>query len=355
MKDIQYVVLAKEDFDGFISRLSNVQKLVAPVAKGHNNYAFEEVTTGGQIALKYIPTVLPPKKYFLPQREILMEYNFSKGVDAKAIVEYERMALFGVHTCDLAGIQCLNMVFSRRPKDYNYLIRKNKIDIIGLECNDYCDEHASCGLVNASMPSGGYDLFFTDMGGHFMVHINTQVGDEIVEGSKLFRKAERAHLRELVNLREHKRDVFRNELPVEPREIPELFARSFESSVWEDLGARCLACGNCTNVCPTCYCFDIVDEVNLELKGGRRFRRWDSCQLEPFAKVAGGENFRKERSARQRHRYYRKFSYPVSRYSRFFCTGCGRCSRTCMAGIRLKETLHSLIEEGIAKVWKKWL
>ena len=354
MKDVQYVVLAKEDFDGFISRLSNVQKFVAPVAKGHNNYAFEEVTTGGQIALRYIPTILPPKKYFLPQREVLLEYGFNKSIDAKAIVEYQRMALFGVHTCDLAGIQCLNMVFSRRPKDYNYLIRKNKIDILGLECNDYCDEHASCGLVNASMPSGGYDLFFTDMGEHFMVHINTQVGDEIIEQSKLFRKAERAHLRELVNLREHKRDVFKNELPVEPREIPELFAKSFESRVWEDLGTRCLACGNCTNVCPTCYCFDIVDEVNLELKGGRRFRQWDSCQLEPFAKVAGGENFRKERSARQRHRYYRKFSYPVSRYSRFFCTGCGRCSRTCMAGINLKETLHTLIEEGIAKVWKKW-
>jgi sulfhydrogenase subunit beta (sulfur reductase) len=346
MKDIQYVILEKEHFDGFISTLSSLQRLVAPVAKGYNNYAFEEVTSGGQIALNYIPTILPPKKYFLPQEETLLEYSLDKGLHVDTSVTYEKMVLFGVHTCDLAGIQCLNMVFSQQPKDYNYLVRKSSINIIALECTVYCDDHASCSLVNASMPSGGYDLFFTDMGAYFIVHINTQAGDEIIETTKLFERADRAHLRELVKLREQKKSIFKNELSIDPRNIPALFDHSFDSPVWKTLGDRCLACGNCTNVCPTCYCFDIVDEMSLDLNGGRRYRRWDSCQLEPFAKVAGGENFRKERSARQRHRYYRKFRYPVPHYSRFFCTGCGRCTRTCMAGISLKETLRTLIEEG---------
>lgn len=353
MKDVQYAVLRKEDFDDFISRLSHLQKVVAPVSRGYGNYAFEEVTSGDRIALQYIPTILPPKKYFMPQRETLTEYAVRRGFDVKAVVYYERMVLFGVHTCDLAGIQCLNMVLSRRPKDYNYLIRSNKIGIIGLECNDYCDEHASCVLVNASMPSGGYDLLFTDREEYFIVHIHTQTGDEIVEATKLFQPADKVHLQELVRLREEKRKIFRNEVEVEPREIPELFDKTFGSRVWEEVGERCLSCGNCTAVCPTCYCFDILEEGTLDLKSGARVRRWDSCQLEPFAKVAGGENFRKERSDRQKHRYYRKFRYPVSTHSRFFCTGCGRCSRTCMAGIRLKETLNALIEEGMTKVWKK--
>lgn len=348
MKDMQYAILRKENFNGFISRLSKLLKLVAPVFKGYNNYAFEEVNSGEKITIKYIPTILPPKKFFMPQRETLLEYDISK-VYAEAVAEYEEMVLFGVHTCDIAGIQCLNTVFSEHPKDYNYLIHKQKIKIIGLECNEYCDEYANCCLMNTYMPDGGYDLFFTDLGDYFIVHINTQAGEEIIRAPGFFESAERSHLEELAALREKKKILFKKELPIESGSIPLLFDRSFESKVWSDLDERCLACGNCTNVCPTCYCFDIRDEMNLNFNRGKRYRVWDSCQLEPFAKVAGGFNFRKTRKERQRHRYYRKFSYPVKKYSRFFCTGCGRCSRTCMAGIKLKETLRALIEikEGV--------
>ncbi len=355
MEDSQYVILKKKFFGDFISKLSKMQKLVGPVSKGYNNFAFEEVSSGSEISLKYIPTVLPLKKFFMPQRENLLEFKIGKGANVEAVVEYEPMTIFGAHTCDLAGIQCLNMVFSERPKDYNYLTRKNKITLIGLECNDYCDEYASCHLVNASFPSGGYDLFFTDLGDYFIVHVNTQTGDEIIDGTESFKKADISHMNDLERLRDHKRKVFNNEVPIESKYIPELFDRSFRARVWKDLNERCLACGNCTNVCPSCYCFDIRDELDLSMKKGVRYRIWDSCQLEPFAKVAGGINFRKERSARQRHRYYRKFRYSVDRFSRFFCTGCGRCTRTCMASISLKETLNELINESEDRVWKKWL
>lgn len=355
MKYLQYVTIKKEQFNTFISRLSKLQTVVAPVSRGYNSFSFEKVTSGENIAIKYIPTILPPKKFFMPQRETLLEYDMSAGLNAETVVEYEKMSIFGVHTCDLAGIQCLNMVFSERPRDHNYLTRKRNINIIGLECNEYCDEYASCALVNASLPSGGYDLFFTDLGDYFLVHINTQAGEETMEAVKCSEPADEKQMEDLSRLRTKKRDIFRRELPLDQRDIPELFDRSKGSSVWAELQERCLACGNCTAVCPTCYCFDIVDEEDLDLKRGKRNRYWYSCQLEPFAKVAGGENFRKERSARQRHRYYRKFRYPVDKFSRFFCTGCGRCSRTCMAGIKLKETLEALIKESDVKLWKKWL
>lgn len=355
MKDVEYLILRKDDFNGFISRLSKLRKLVAPVSKGYNNYSFKEVTSADEVAVKYIPTILPPKKFFMPQQESLLEFNTAKGLDTKPVVEYEKITIFGVHTCDLAGIQCLNMVFSVRPRDYNYLIRKRQIDIIGLECNEYCDEYASCCLVSSHMPSGGYDMFFTDLGDYFIVHVNTQVGENIVESIKFFEQAGTVHLEELKEMRDRKRRIFKNEVSIDPRVIPEMFDRSFDSNIWKELEERCLSCGNCTNVCPTCYCFDIIDEMNLDMKTGRRYRRWDSCQLEPFAKVAGGENFRKERSARQRHRYYRKFRYSVSKFARFFCTGCGRCSRACMAKINLKETLNALLKERDASIWKKVL
>jgi len=89
----------------------------------------------------------------------------------------------------------------------------------------------------------------------------------------------------------------------------------------------------------------MYDDVTLDIKSGERKRVWDSCQLEEFAEVAGGENFREERSSRQRHRYYRKFSYSVKKYKKIFCTGCGRCTRTCMAGISLVDTINVLAKE----------
>jgi sulfhydrogenase subunit beta (sulfur reductase) len=342
---MKYVTLKKDQLNEFITNLAKECKVAAPVAKGFNKFAFEEVTDGSQVAVKHIPTILPPKKYFMPQYETLLEYDTSKGQDMQAVVDCTKMVLFGVHTCDLAGIQCLDMVFSDTPKDQNYLARMKEITIIGLECNDYCDEYASCRLVHNHTPNGGYDLFFTDIGDKFIIHVNTQSGEKIIEKSSLFIKATEDDEQALNKLREKKRKIFANEVPVEHENIPKVFQNSKESAVWKKLGEKCLACGNCTNVCPTCYCFDVVDEPNLDLKSGRRYRKWDSCQNESFAKVAGGENFREERANRQRHRYYRKFSHSMGRFSRFFCTGCGRCSRTCMAKINLKDTVTKLVEE----------
>jgi sulfhydrogenase subunit beta (sulfur reductase) len=325
--------------------LNRSRKIVAPVRKEDRQFTFAEVTTGKPIALTYIPTILPPKKYFMPQYETLLEYDIREGQKMQAVVEPEELVLFGVHTCDLAGIQCLNVVFSDRPKDLNYLIRKNHIALIGLECNDYCDEYANCTLMGNELPNGGYDLFFTDLGEAFLIHVNTYLGDILVQEGRVCTEAQPRQLSALDALRARKRERFHPEVAIDLAQMPELFDRSLQSSVWDDIGDRCLSCGNCTNVCPTCYCFNIVDEINLDLKTGKRVRVWDSCQNERFAKVAGGESFRKDRSSRKKHRFYRKFRYPVDRYARFFCTGCGRCSRTCMAKINLKETMTALAKE----------
>lgn len=346
---MQYVILKKENFNNLITGLALKRKVIAPVSKGNGHYAFKEVTNSKEISLEYIPTILAPKKYFMPQYETLIEYDTTEGQNMQAVVEYEEMILFGIHTCDLAGIQALNIVFSDRPKDLNYLIRKNKILIIGLECNKLCDEYSTCSLMDNDLPNGGYDLFFTDLGDYFYVHVNTQAGDDIIDSFKIFEKVLPAHEKALAKLREKKKDIFINKFGINYQEIPTLFDKCIDSPIWDDIGDRCLSCGNCTNVCPTCYCFDTRDEPNLDLKTGRRIRVWDSCQNETFAKVAGGENFRKQRSDRKRHRFYRKFKYPVEKYSRFFCTGCGRCTRVCMADISLIDTLNAIIKENKEK------
>jgi len=343
---IKSVLLKKTELGRLIEKLAGFATVVAPVAKGVRNFSFEEVRSGKDISLKYIPTILPPKKYFMPQREKIQEFD-KKAIRWTPVSGngFEKLVIFGVHTCDLSGIQFLNRVMGEDPQDVNYLARMEKITLIGLECNDYCDSYASCAVMKNHLPSGGYDLFFTELEGSFFVDVATPKGEAIVRGTGLFSDAGETEKKELAGLRAAKEKIFRDEVNVPNGKLKEVFNRSFQNEVWNDLDRRCVACGNCTNVCPTCYCFDIQDEMNLDLATGSRTRSWDSCQNEEFAKVAGGENFRKKRGLRQRHRYMRKFNYPVDRFQRYSCTGCGRCSRTCMAKISLKETINTLTEE----------
>ncbi|MCX7905157.1 MAG: 4Fe-4S dicluster domain-containing protein [Elusimicrobiales bacterium] len=343
---MKHHILKKSNIDSFIKELSKKMKVVAPVKKWQNNFVFDEINSAEDISTDdYIPTILPPKKYFMPQREVIMNF-FKKGkeFEEEIVVSKEKLAIFGIRTCDLAGIQCLNIVFNDKPIDIHFLSRKENIFIIGIECLKYCDEYASCCFVNSHLPNGGYDLFMTDIGDSYFVYINTQEGEEFVEHLKL-PKAINQDFQKLEEVRAKKRATFKNEVNIDSNEVSEIFEKSYNSKIWEEVGEKCVSCGNCTNVCPTCYCFDMEDKLDFNLKEGKRIRSWDSCQFETFAKVAGGENFREERALRQRHRVYRKFKFSYDKFNRFFCTGCGRCSRTCMANILLKDILVKMSEE----------
>jgi NAD(P)H-flavin reductase len=119
-----------------------------------------------------------------------------------------------------------------------------------------------------------------------------------------------------------------------PEMIPELLKMTYEESgFWEEHSEKCLACGSCVLVCPTCYCFDVKDNPDLALEHVERVRTWDGCLLEDFAKIASGENFRPTRPTRYRHRYFKKGKYLFDRFGFISCVGCGRCSSNCLPNI----------------------
>ena len=250
----QFLVLNKKNLSEFVKNIANKQKVVAPVKKGVKNFAFQEVTSGDDVCLDYIPTILPPKKYFMPQRETLVEYNI-KDEKWKTVVSQDNIVLFGVHTCDLAGIQCLNMAMTGKPKDINYIVRQKNISIIGFECNDYCDEYASCKVVKNHLPKGGYDLFLTDIGDEYLVHVNTLTGENLVEKAKVCTPATDEYMEKLKSLRAEKKKKIKEEVNVDYDGLKPLFDKAMESKIWEDIDKKCVACGNCTNVCPTCLLF----------------------------------------------------------------------------------------------------
>jgi sulfhydrogenase subunit beta (sulfur reductase) len=107
----------------------------------------------------------------------------------------------------------------------------------------------------------------------------------------------------------------------------------FNSEVWNKYAERCLGCGACTAVCPTCGCFEIADDFNLDFSSGCRAKRESSCLLPDFTRVAGDLVFRKDRVARYKHRFYHKLQYFKERYGVSMCSGCGRCKAACPVNI----------------------
>jgi len=343
---MRYLYLEKKDMPEFVAYLKKNHRVAAPVKK-ENQFVFAPIEEASEMSLEYIPTILPPKKYFLPQYETLGSFKMGATSMSQTAVEVEPTVLFGVHTCDIEALSCLDIVFNEEPADPYFIRRKKSIFIIGYECMRPCDEYATCITMDTHNPKAGYDAMITDAGNRYILHINSIAGLDLLARAPFFKKGrDEAEIKaELLKLREEKKKRFEVSLKAGYRELNKVFKKSYSSKLWEELGKRCLSCGNCTAVCPTCYCFDIYDEVKLDMAGGDRNRMWDSCQLEEFAMVSGGENFRKDRSSRQRHRYYRKFDYPVKKYNKFFCVGCGRCTRTCMAKISLVETVNELTKE----------
>ncbi|KJJ85025.1 NiFe hydrogenase II subunit beta [Candidatus Omnitrophus magneticus] len=317
-------------------------KVVAPRKKG-KQFVFDEIDSPGDICLEYLPTILPPKKYFFPQKEKLGSFKAGDIKFSDTTIEIEPTIIFGAHTCDIDGIECLDMVFHKDPSDPYYSKREKANIIIGYECLKPCDGVATCVSMDTHLPKAGYDIMMTEDGDKYILNINSAEGDELIGKLDILEplKEDVAKLR-LKKIHEEKIKKFTVKLKYTYKELPEVFEKAHKSPVWKNVGERCVSCGNCTTVCPTCYCFNVLDEMELSMEKGVRERVWDSCQLEDFAKVAGGENFREEREERQKHRYYRKFDYPIKKYNKFFCTGCGRCTRACVAGISLIETVNGL-------------
>jgi ferredoxin len=188
----------------------------------------------------------------------------------------------------------------------------------------------------------GYDLHLTDLEDAYAVDIGTEAGRKLLEKYARARRAANADIRRLNKVLGAKWPRFPYKLSFDVGELHPQMVRAYDSPVWDRLAEKCLACGQCTLVCPTCFCFNVYDEVELNLENGERWRRWDSCQLDEFARVAGGENFREHQAARLRHRFMRKGRYLMEKYNELGCVGCGRCARSCLVDISPVDVFNDL-------------
>lgn len=334
-------ILDKQAVGPLVEALSAHYNVVGPQARG-SKFAFDPLSDPGLLRLDYDTTILPPKKVFQPQRERLATFTMGEDPEVQTVVEVEPTVLLGMHTCDLHALNLLDEAFSEDYPDAHYLMRREQTLIISLECLETCDDESFCRSMGTLTADDGFDLHMIDLGEAYAVEIGTQAGEELLAKYADVRDATDAEATQKLQLQSSKIKQFADRLNFESGELPALLGDAYDHSHWEELEERCFACGSCTNVCPTCYCFNVVDEVNLALTEGERIRHWDSCQLAEFARVAGGENFRESRGARQRHRFMRKGKYLYEKFGALGCVGCGRCIRTCPASISILKGFNTI-------------
>lgn len=334
-------IIEKNKMAPFVANMQGDYRVVGPMAKG-KTFAFGEISDPGELELGYNTTILPPKKYLQPPQERMMTFRRTGQPVAEVTLEAPPTVILGIHTCDLHGIKVLDAAFGQGFPDAHYLERRKNTVLVGIECLEPCDEHSFCKSMGTLTATDGYDLHLTDLGQAYAVDVGSEKGAALLEQYAEAREATEADMEQLNKVLGAKWPRFSYKLDLDVGELSPMMNQSYDSSEWEMLGDKCLACGQCTLVCPTCFCFDVQDEVDLSLEEGERWRRWDSCQLDAFARVAGGENFREQQAARLRHRFMRKGRYLQEKYGELGCTGCGRCARSCLVDISPVDVFNDL-------------
>jgi sulfhydrogenase subunit beta (sulfur reductase) len=334
-------VIDKEAVAPFVTNMMGDYRVVGPVAKGIK-FAFDQIEDPADVRLDYNTSILPPKKYLQPQEERMMTFTRTGKPAVEMIIEAPPTVILGVHTCDLHGIRVLDEAFSQGFPDASYLARRKNTLLVGIECLEPCDQHSFCKSMGTLTVSEGYDLHLTDLGGSYSVDVGSAAGRALLKKYSDARQATEADMKQLNKVLGAKWPRFPYKLEFDVGELSTLMAQSYDNPLWDRLADICLACGQCTLVCPTCFCFNVYDEVELNLSEGERRRRWDSCQLDEFARVAGGENFREHQAARLRHRFMRKGRYLMEKYQELGCTGCGRCARSCLVDISPEDVFNEL-------------
>ena len=315
-------------------------KLMGQDRLGENFYEFKEVSSFEEITLDYSQTVHSLKKYFLPYRENISGFTFGNGELERDAEEESSMetVILGIHACDINAMNRLDKVLLQgRYTNPAYRKRRENMFIIGHSCTP--SPSCFCRSMGCDYAIHGFDLFLTPFDGLYFAEINSPRAFHLLEkiNSRPVSEEDHAAFRRKVEERNKKFTTW-----VDNTDLTKILDMEFFADVWKEWGDKCLSCGTCANVCPTCYCYGVQEEVCLDFNHAFKEKQLYSCNLLDFAEVAGGHNFRPEAHIRLKYRYYHKHRGFVEAYEEPLCVGCGRCGNSCLADINVPDVIASV-------------
>ncbi len=277
-----------------------------------------------------------PKRYLFPPELTLFRARPDLSLEHPT-VDSAKIAFFGIRPCDLASIKVMDSVQGSLGDPFYEKFRKGLVTVVEncLEPGETC--------FCATMGTGphatvGFDVSYTQLSDEVtLFQPGSDVGVELLEALALEPvQEEGVRLLKKALTRASAKARARFNLTI----LPEILESRLDIDLYREVAQRCLGCANCNLVCPTCFCFDVIDEPELD-GSGKRVRIWDGCLSFSYAQVAGG-HFRKSLPARYRHFVLHKFAFWPQQFGSFGCVGCGRCITWCPAAIDLREVLETL-------------
>ncbi|HVT27972.1 MAG TPA: 4Fe-4S dicluster domain-containing protein, partial [Lacipirellulaceae bacterium] len=296
------------------------------------------------------------KSFLFPPRETLLESIRQNGGWQMTAppTEVTPLAIIGVRSCDLHALAVQDKVFLGGPYvDPGYKARREKLFVVAVNCRRASATCFCHSMKTGPAVQGNFDLALTELGEHFLVEVGSEKGGDVAGGldwaaASAEQVAQGRGVSEMLEAELQSRETKPRSNEGGPRErfmdttnIHDLLLGNLEHPRWAEVAERCLACANCTSVCPTCFCVSVEDVSDLSGDNVRRERAWDSCFTMEHSYTNTGV-IRKTTAARYRQWLTHKLATWIDQYGTSGCVGCGRCITWCPVGIDITEEVAAI-------------
>ncbi len=328
-------IISRDKIQDLLKGLQAKYTVVAPVDRGDAPAEFRELSAGDAPILDGSRSMLSPKDYLLPRHEVLVRIDKSEG-EVKVetpLPEDKPRVILGTWLADAQAIRVLDRVFlDRNFVDPYYARRREGLVVVAVIPAEMRWSWFSASVDDVEQWKANVDAVMYDLGDKFCFEPISDKGAALVEGGFASDAADSD-----TSKKNELWAAFKNTcvLPFAGKALYENLA--WDDRAWDEIAQKCVACGMCSYMCPSCTCFDIQDETSGHCV--ERYRCRDTCQFEDFTLMGHGHNPRPNQVPRSRQRLLHKFRYQHEQFGVVGCTGCGRCVELCPVNVDIRDVL----------------